>query len=87
MKVKKITKYQRIIDRIKEIRRFYMDSEKQQEYDELPYFGEANYASSAANRKIAEKMSTLWKGRKVMEYKSSRTAFSPKRISKTQLVS
>ena len=59
MKVKKITKYQRIIDRIKEIRRFYMDSEKQQEYDELPYFGEANYASSAANRKIAEKMSTL----------------------------
>lgn len=59
MKVKKITKYQRIIDRIKEIRRFYMDLEKQQEYDELPYFGEANYASSAANRKIAEKMSTL----------------------------
>ena len=36
-----------------------MDSEKQQEYDELPYFGEANHASSAANRKIAEKMSTL----------------------------
>ena len=36
-----------------------MDSEKQQEYDELPYFGEANQASSAANRKIAEKMSTL----------------------------
>lgn len=59
MKVKKITKYQRIIDRIKEIRRFYMDSEKQQEYDELPYFGEANHASSTANRKIAEKMSTL----------------------------
>ena len=53
MKVKKITKYQRIIDRIKEIRRFYMDSEKQQEYDELPYFGEANHASSAANRKIS----------------------------------
>lgn len=59
MKVKKITKYQRIIDRIKEIRRSYMDLEKQQEYDELPYFGEANQASSAANRKIAEKMSTL----------------------------
>lgn len=59
MKVKKITKYRRIIDRIKEIRRFYMDLEKQQEYDELPYFGEANQASSAANRKIAEKMSTL----------------------------
>ena len=36
-----------------------MDSEKQQEYDELPYFGEANHASSTANRKIAEKMSTL----------------------------
>ena len=36
-----------------------MDLEKQQEYDELPYFGEANQASSAANRKIAEKMSTL----------------------------
>ena len=36
-----------------------MDSEKQQEYDELPYFGEANHASSAANRKIAEKMSIL----------------------------
>ena len=86
MKVKKITKYQRIIDRIKEIRRFYMDLEKQQEYDELPYFGEANQASSAANRKIAEKMSTLLivYGK---EYKSSRTAFSPKRIAKTQLVS
>ena len=36
-----------------------MDLEKQQEYDELPYFGEASQASSAANRKIAEKMSTL----------------------------
>ena len=91
VKVKKITKYQRIIDRIKEIRRFYMDLEKQQEYDELPYFGEANQASSAANRKIAEKnvyvINCLWKGRNGMEYKSSRTAFSPKRISKTQLVS
>ena len=89
MKVKKITKYRRIIDRIKEIRRFYMDLEKQQEYDELPYFGEANQASSAANRKIAEKMSTLLivYGKEGMEYKSSRTAFSPKRIAKTQLVS
>ena len=57
----------------------------------LPYFGEANHASSAANRKIAEKMSTLLivYGKEGMEWSISPAGqrFSPKRIAKTQLVS
>ena len=59
MKVKKITKYQRIIDRIKEIRRFYMDSEKQQEYDELPYFERRIMHLLQQTGRLQRKMSTL----------------------------
>lgn len=51
--------YQRITDRIQAVREFFADSKNQKEYDDLPCFGERNHASTAIDRKIAEKLSTL----------------------------
>lgn len=55
----KMTKFQRISNRIDYIREFYMHLDKQCEYDDLPYFDRRTRLSSAENRKVLDKLSTL----------------------------
>lgn len=54
-----MTNFQRISNRVNYIRRGYGNFQNQQEYDDLPSFDEENQKSSAENRKVSEKMSTL----------------------------
>lgn len=55
----KMVNFQRISNRIEHIRSAYMKPNEQDEYDELPFFDKSNTLSSAANRKVLDKLSVL----------------------------
>ena len=54
-----MTDFQRISKRIEYIRSVCMKPDKQDEYDELPFFDETNIFSSTENRKVLDKLSVL----------------------------